>query len=61
MSTFNRNDFLYDKQFGFHKEYNTQRVVAFLSDDITQVLDIGESNVGVFYIFLKLLTQFLMV
>ena len=44
----NKNDVLYDKQFGFRQKHSTQQAIIMLVDKITRSLDAGDIVISVF-------------
>ena len=48
ISFMNKNDVLYDKQFGFRQKHSTQQAIIMLVDKITRSLDAGDIVISVF-------------
>ena len=48
ISFMNKNDVLYDKQFGFRQKHSTQQAIIMLVDKITRSLDGGDIVISVF-------------
>ena len=48
ISFMNKNDVLYDQQFGFRQKYSTQQAIIMLVDKITRSLDAGDIVISVF-------------
>ena len=48
VSFMNKNDVLYDQQFGFRQKYSTQQAIIMLVDKITRCLDAGDIVISVF-------------
>ena len=44
----NKNDVLYDQQFGFRQKHSTQQAIIMLVDKITKSLDAGDIVISVF-------------
>ena len=44
----NKNDVLYDQQFGFRQKHSTQQAIIMLVDKITRSLDAGDIVISVF-------------
>ena len=44
----NKNDVLYDQQFGFRQKHSTQQAIIMLVDKITRSLDAGNIVISVF-------------
>ena len=49
ISFMNKNDVLYDKQFGFRQKHSTQQAIIMLVDKITRSLDSGDIVISVFF------------
>ena len=48
ISFMNKNDVLYDQQFGFRQKHSTQQAIIMLVDKITRSLDAGDIVISVF-------------
>ena len=48
ISFMNKNDVLYDQQFGFRQKHSTQQTIIMLVDKITRYLDAGDIVISVF-------------
>ena len=53
LSYLNKNNFFYQKQFGFRKKHSTYMPLIILMDEISRALDSGKFAVGIFLDFSK--------